>query len=562
MLRFALIVLSVVTALCPLLAAGNGPVTASHGMVVSGDSLASEAGCAILRSGGNAVDAAVAVGFALAVTFPEAGNIGGGGYLLLRLRNGKSVMIDFRETAPGAATRDMYLDSVGHPITHLSVDGHLSAAVPGTVAGLLAALDEYGSMSRETVLAPAIALAEHGVRVNRHLAEALREELPGFRHFPSTMKVFTRNGEPYAEGDTLRQPDLGRTLRAIAEDGEEGFYEGTVAELIAAEMRRGGGIITEEDLEDYRAIERQPLHGSYRDVEILTASPSSGGGVILLQILNMLERFPLRDFGPSSPEYINLFASTAQRAYADRATYLGDPEFATVPVDALISKDYGVSRASAISADRRTPSAEIRSGEAEGNERHQTTHFCVVDRDGNVASVTYTLNELFGSKVVVDGAGFFLNDEMDDFSVAPGVSNIFGLTGGEANAIHPGKRMLSSMTPTILLRDGLPVLLLGARGGSRIPTSVAQVVVNVVDFGMGIEEAVRAPRVHHQWMPDVLRYEPGFSASTTDRLKKMGYVLSEAKEGLAKVEAIQIDPRTGQLIGGADYREGGAAVGY
>src|SRR5512140_2606432 len=390
MSRLALVVLSIIVAPSLLLAAG--PVTATHGMVVSGDSLASEAGCSILRNGGNAVDAAVAVGFALAVSFPEAGNIGGGGYMLLRLHNGTSMVIDFRETAPAAATRDMYLDSAGHPNEYKSVDGHLSAGVPGTVAGLLAALEKYGSLQSQAVLAPAIELAERGFRVNRRLARIMKNALPEFRNFPSTMKVFTHDGEPFAEGDTLRQPDLARTLRSIVEDGEKGFYEGAVAELISAEMRRGGGMITASDLEKYRAVEREPLRGSYRDVEILTASPSSGGGVLLLQMLNMLERFPLREMGSSSAESINLIASVAQRAYADRASFLGDPAFTTIPVEALISKDYAALRASSIEASRRTPSSEIRSGAPEGKEGHQTTHYCVVDGEGNVVSVTYTLN--------------------------------------------------------------------------------------------------------------------------------------------------------------------------
>jgi len=543
-----------------LVSSALGQVTGRHGMVVSADSLASAVGVEVLRSGGNAVDAAVAVGFTLAVTFPEAGNIGGGGYMVI-YRPGKSpVMIDFREKAPARSSKDMYLDSLGRPVPDRSLLGHLSAGVPGSVAGLLHALEKYGTKDREEILRHPIEIARNGFRVNHNLATQLRESLQALTRFTPSLKTFTRNGTPYSEGDTLRLSDLAHTLQAIADNGVAGFYEGPVAAMIASEMSRGGGLITASDLSSYSPAELAPVTGSYRGYTIISASPSSSGGVILLEILNILERFDLRRRGHNSPQSIHLFAAAAQRAYADRAEYLGDPEFVKIPTDVLVSKTYAAQRSASIDSLQRTPSSTIKAGGGVVKEGDHTTHYCVTDGDGNVVSVTVTLNELFGSKVVVDGAGFLLNDEMDDFVTAPGVPNLYGLTGGDANSIAPGKRMLSMMSPTIVLKDDKPLLALGARGGSRIATTVAQVISNVIDFRMGIQEAVDAPRVHHQWVPDVLCYEGGISSEAVEGLRALGYDCQQA--GSAKVEALMIDPATMAIYGAPDPREGGVAIGY
>jgi gamma-glutamyltranspeptidase/glutathione hydrolase len=543
------------------MAASHAPVRGRNGIVVSADSLASSAGVAVLRRGGNAIDAAVAVGFALAVTYPEAGNLGGGGFMVIRMAGGESTMIDFREKAPAAASRDMYLDAAGRPVREKSLIGPLASGVPGTVDGLLTALNEYGSLGREAVIGPAARLAEEGFPVTEHLARVLGEEIPRFSLFPPAINVFTRGGKPFAWGDTLRQKDLARTLRAIITRGAEGFYAGEVAAMIVAEMKRDGGIITAEDLRAYASVERDPLLGSYRGYEILTAAPPSSGGVLLIQILNSLERFDLRRMGWNSSGSVHAFAAACQRAFADRAAYLGDPDYVDVPVGGLVSKEYAQARLADFDSMRAIRSARIASGVPPGAD-HQTTHFCVADRFGNVASVTYTLNGLFGCKAVVDGAGFFLNNEMDDFTVKPGALDQFSLVGGVNNGIEPGKRMLSSMAPTIVLRENRPFLVLGARGGSRIPTSVAQIISDVIDFGMTVQEAVDAPRVHHQWIPDTLLFEKRALASDVVRnLGSMGYVLEEVNV-TARAEALMVDPRGAWLLGGADPREDGFAIAY
>jgi gamma-glutamyltranspeptidase / glutathione hydrolase len=542
-------------------AASHAPVRGRNGMVVSADSLASAAGVAVLRSGGNAIDAAVAVGFALAVTYPEAGNLGGGGFMVIRMAGGESTMIDFREKAPAAASRDMFLDAAGRPVREKSLIGPLASGVPGTVDGLLTALNEYGSLGREAVIGPAALLAEEGFPVTEHLARVLGEEVQQFSLFPPTISVFTRGGRPFVWGDTLRQRDLARTLRAVIGRGAEGFYTGDVAAKIVAGMKRDGGIITADDLRSYTSVERDPLLGSYRGYEILTAAPPSSGGVLLLQILNSLERFDLRRMGWNSSGAVHAFAAACQRAFADRAAYLGDPDFVDVPVGGLISKDYALARLADFDSVRAVRSARITSGVPTGADR-QTTQYCVADRFGNVVSVTVTLNGLFGCKSVVDGAGFFLNNEMDDFTVKPGALDQFSLVGGPSNAIEPGKRMLSSMAPTIVVKENRPLLVLGARGGSRIPTSVAQIICNVIDFGMTVQEAVDAPRVHHQWVPDTLIFEKRALASDVVRnLGSMGYVLQEVNV-TARAEALMVDPRGTWLLGGADPREEGFAIGY
>ncbi len=540
------------------------PVKASNGMVVSAESLATAAGVEVLKNGGNAIDAAVAVGFVLAVTFPEAGNLGGGGFMLIRQTTGISTMVDFRETAPGAATRDMFLDGTGNPVPGKSLLGPLAAGVPGAVAGLLHSLDTYGTKTRAEVMRGAIDLAEQGFRVSSRLARSLRggARLDSNKS-PSIKNTFFRNGTLLTEGDTLLQPDLAATLKAIRDRGKAGFYEGRIADLIVAEMKGGGGIITHDDLLKYKAVERTPLTGSYRGYDILSSSPPSAGGIVLLEMLNILERFDLRGKGWNSPAAIHLLAAAAQRAYADRAEFIGDPDFVKVPTVDLISKTYGRDRSSSVDSTRAVASNTVSAGVPGGMDGQHTTHYCVADHFGNVVSATVTLNDLYGCKALVEGAGFFLNNEMDDFSAKPGAPNLYHLVGDAANAIAPGKRMVSSMTPTIVLKDHQPILLLGARGGGRITTGVAQVIVNVIDFGMDVQEAVVAPRVHHQWLPDSLWGERGaLPMDVAERLREMGYDLGETKSAVGRVNAIFIDGVRQLFYGAPDPREGGTAMGY
>ncbi len=542
--------------------AAPAPVRARHAMVVSAHAAASEVGLDILRRGGNAVDAAVAVGFALAVVYPEAGNLGGGGFMLIRKSSGEAAFLDFRETAPRAASRSMYLDSAGNQ-TGRSVDGDLAAGVPGSVAGLLTALRDYGSMPPASVLQPAIELAEKGFIVDRRMAGNLRDYGTRLRQFPGTLAAFSRSGDWVAEGDTLRQPELARTLRRILQDGIKGFYEGETARLIVEEMQRGGGLITEADLNNYRVMVRQPLHGRYRDSEFLSAPPPSSGGICLSEALNILDGYDLRSLGFHSSRSVYLIAEAMKRAFADRAEYLGDPEFTNVPTERLISSDYAAALRSSIDSARATPSELLGHPDLRPHEGPHTTHYVVVDAGGMIVSTTTTLNDAYGNKVVVPGAGFFLNDEMDDFSVKPGVPNLYGLVGGDANAIAGGKRPLSSMAPTIVLRDGRPVLVLGARGGSRIITSILQTVINVVDYGMNVQEAVDAPRFHHQWLPDTLDCEQyGFPLDVRQHLAERAENVRESPGGFGAVEAIFFDWKDGWIEGASDSREGGTAIGY
>jgi gamma-glutamyltranspeptidase / glutathione hydrolase len=532
-------------------------------MVVCADRRASEIGVRIMQRGGNAVDAAVAVGFALAVVYPEAGNIGGGGFMIIRKYDGNSVMIDFRETAPRASTRNMFLDSAGN-LNGKSVDGALSVAIPGTVDGLLMALDDYGSMKRADVLQPSIDLAENGFTINKETAAMLSEYERQLRPFPSTTRFYIRYGKLLQEGDSLKLPDLAVTLKRIKKEGADGFYRGETARLIVEEIKRGGGIIDLEDLASYRPDEKVPLRGSYREYDIITASPPSSGGVCLLELLNMVERFSFTGASSHSAQTVHVMAEAIKRMHADRAAFLGDPKFISNPAKILISKKYAESRVRDIDPLNATPVTDIHHGETAPHEGENTTHICVVDQEGNVVSMTYTLNDAFGSKVVVDGAGFFLNDEMDDFSSKPGVPNMFGLIGGEANAIEPGKKPLSSMAPTIVLKDDKPVIILGARGGPKIITSVFQTIVNVIDFGMNIKEAVSIPRFYHCWQPDTLEYETNaFENDVITDLQWRGYRLKEVKTpSLGRLQAIAIDPDSGWIYGGPDEREYGAAVGF
>lgn len=487
-------------------AANPMPVTAKNGMAVSSSGLASEVGIEIMKKGGNAIDAATAMGFALAVTYPFAGNIGGGGFMMVHLADGRVVAIDMRERAPLTAHRDMFLDESGEVVRGLSLRSHQAAGVPGTVDGLLKAHEAYGKLPRAEVLAPAIRLAEQGFPLTENLAEQFKLVTPAMANYPASLAVFTKNGEPYEIGEVWKQPDLAKTLKLIAEKGRAGFYEGETAALIVAEMERGEGLISRKDLLEYRAVERKPIEGTYRGYQIWSMPPPSSGGLLLVHILNILEAYDVGELGWGSAELVHLMVEAERRAYADRAEYLGDPDFVENPIEKLTSKDYARERFSDFQPFKATESASIKGGVVRP-ESSETTHFATMDAAGNAVSCTVTLNGGYGNKVVVTGAGFLLNNEMDDFSAKPGKPNMWGLLGSEANSIQPGKRMLSSMTPTIVTKDGKPFLLIGSPGGSTIITTVLQCILNVIDHEMNISEAISAPRFHHQWLPDRVVYE-------------------------------------------------------
>ncbi|MGB3705342.1 gamma-glutamyltransferase [Castellaniella sp.] len=537
------------------------PVAARHGMVVSEQALATRAGLEILQAGGNAVDAAVAVGFALAVTLPNAGNLGGGGFMMVHeAHGGGDHALDFREKAPARATRDMYLDANGQVADGRSLHTHQAVGVPGTVAGLTHALARWGSLPLSRVMAPAIRLAQRGYPVSPTLADALANNARPMGQWPATRAIFWRDGRPLQAGERLIQRDLARSLHLIAQRGADAFYRGPIGDRIAAEMARHGGLITAQDLAGYRAVERPPILGDYRGYRIVTMPPPSSGGIHLVQILNMMEAWPVADWGAGGARTLHHMAEAMKLAYADRAQYLGDTDFVTVPVAGLVSKAYARHLAAGIEADRARPAAEIRSGQPQPYESDQTTHFSVADAAGNAVAVTYTLNTNFGSGIVADGTGILLNNEMDDFSAKPGVANVYGLTGGEANAIQPGKRPLSSMTPTIVLRDGRPWLVTGSPGGARIITTVLETVVDAIDFGMNPAEAAAQPRFHHQWQPDELRVEKGFSPDTLALLRGYGHRVA-VKPAMGRTQTILI--RDGMLYGASDPRNpDGAAQGY
>jgi gamma-glutamyltranspeptidase/glutathione hydrolase len=535
------------------------PVYARHGMVVTEEPAATGVGVAVLKTGGNAIDAAVAVGFALAVTHPYAGNLGGGGFMLVRLADGRSTFIDFRETAPGKAARDMYLDAKGNP-TSDSVDGWRSTAVPGSVRGFELAQSKYGRKKWPEVLAPAIELAAKGFMLSFKSAESLKAAT-NLAADPESRRIFQNGGVFYNAGDRLVQPQLAAVLQRLAKAGGRDFYEGETARVLAAEMAKHGGLITLDDLKHYQAVERTPLTGSYRGYGILTAPLPSSGGIGLLQMLGMLEGSGYEKGGAGSAAAIHYTAEVMRRFFADRAQFMGDPDFVKVPVKGLLDPAYLRARQASIALDRATPSGQLLPGEPAGREGTETTHYSIVDSEGNAVSVTYTLNNGYGSGVTVPGLGFLLNDEMDDFTSKPNSPNLFGLIQGAANAIAPGKRPVSAMTPTIVLRDGTPFMVLGAPGGPRITTAVLQVLLNVIDFGMNIQDAVDAPRFHHQWKPDRLYLEGGISPDTVRLLEARGHAI-EYSPGvvLARVEAILID--RGWLQGAADSRWVGKAEGY
>ena len=563
--RFLPVLLAVLAAvaIAHLRAASHDPVRARHGMVGSTDEYASRAGLQILQTGGNAIDASVAVGFALAVTHPAAGNLGGGGFMVIRMADGRETTIDYRESAPAAARRDMFLDQNGEPVPNRSQVGSLASGVPGSVAGLALAQRRYGRLPLAEVIAPAIALARDGFEVSWALADSLNGAQSLLANFPASARAFRRaDGTMLEAGDRLVQADLAKTLTLIASQGPEAFYKGAIADLIAAEMTRSGGLITKADLSAYTPRERPPIVGMYRGHRVISMPPPSSGGIALVQLLNILEGFPLADYGHNSSRSIHLVAEAARRVYADRSEWLGDPDFFNVPVSGLLSRRYADTLRAGISETRATSSRDVKPGQPRNFEPSDTTHYSVVDAEGNAVATTTTLNGSYGSGQVVTGAGFLLNNEMDDFSAKPGTPNMFGLIGGEANAVGPGKRMLSSMTPTILVKDGKTRLVVGTPGGSRIITTVLQVVLNVVDFKMNVQEAVDAPRFHHQWLPDVIRLERlGFPADVVTSLEAMGHS-TEVGSDMGDVHAIMIDEASGLRLGASDPRLDGRTLGY
>ncbi|MGH9378589.1 MAG: gamma-glutamyltransferase [Terriglobia bacterium] len=539
-------------------AAAYEPTAARRGMVVSSEPHASQAGVEILRKGGNAVDAAVAVGFVLAVTYPFAGNIGGGGFMLIRMAGGRSVVVDYREEAPGAASRNMYLDSHGDIIPDASIVGARSTGTPGTVAGLALAEQKYGKLGLARVMSPAIRIAEDGFPVSYWLSQSLLDHQPLLSKFPNSRAIYLHGGHPYQPGEIFKQPELARTLREIAQRGPSAFYRGGVARDIVETENKLGGIMTLTDLAHYQAKLRQPLQGHFRGYTILTVPPPSSGGVALIEMLNILDPLDLGE--PDSYDSMHLIIEAQRRAYADRSRYLGDADFVPVPVAGLDDPAYAAKLRQGILASK--PDAPVAAGQPAGYESPNTTHFSVVDAAGDAVSNTYTLNNGYGSGVTVDHAGFLLNDEMDDFTSKPGAPNMFGLIQGEANAIAPFKRPLSSMTPSIVLENNAPRLVLGSPGGGTIINTVLEVILNSLVYKMDILRAVAEPRFHNQWMPDKVFLERnGFSADTVGKLRAAGYNL-EWVDRMGECEAIEIDPKTGWRFGAADPRGGGEAVGY
>lgn len=535
------------------------PGTFENGVVVSAHRLASEAGVDILKRGGNAVDAAVAVSYVLAVVHPEAGNIGGGGFMVIRTPSGRATAIDYREKAPRRAYRDMYLDEKGNVIEHLTRDGALAVGVPGTVAGTMYALEKYGTMSRQEVLRPAIELAEKGWILDQPMGGER------FKMFPPSGAVFNKpDGSRYEAGELWVQKELAKTLNAVAKQGRDGFYKGAVAELIVKTMEKYGGIITHEDLENYRCVERTPVTGTYRGYGIVSMAPPSSGGISLMEMLNILERYDIGASGWNTDKTVHLMAEAQRRAFADRAEYIADPDFVEVPVKTLTSKRYADIRAKDIDPSHATASAQVTCGDVTQvpYESDETTHYSIVDKNGMAVAVTTTLERSYGSYLVVEGAGFLLNNEMGDFSVKTGVPNSAGLVYGNANAIEANKRMLSSMTPTIVTKNDKNFMVIGSPGGPTIITTVLQCIMNVVDHSMTVQKAVTAPRFHHQWLPDRIEYEIGaFSEETIAQLKKLGHTLV-SRSSIGNAQGILIDPETGLLTGQADPRKNGAATGY
>ncbi|MFD0765584.1 gamma-glutamyltransferase [Mucilaginibacter lutimaris] len=530
-----------------------------NGMVVCAYPDAAKAGLEILKKGGNAVDAAITVQFALAVTHPQAGNIGGGGFMVYRPAKGSPTTLDFREMAPAKATADMYLDHAGNVIPDMSLYTHQASGVPGSVDGMVQAHKRFGKLKWATLVQPAINLAFKGFKMTKRLASDINRTTSEFKKL-NPGKNYLIKKEGYKEGDILIQEDLGKTLAAIRDRGRAGFYEGPVADLIVAEMQAGKGLFTKADLKGYHSVWRKPVTGKYKNYNIITMPPPSSGGIALLQLLRSVEKYPLHHFGFNSDSTVQLITEAERRVYADRSKYLGDPDFYKVPVDSLLNHEYIDGRMQTFNWDAATPSSSIQPGAFVGYESDQTTHYSIVDKDGNAVSITTTLNDTFGSKIFVAGAGFLLNNEMDDFSSKPGVPNMYGLIGGKANSIQPGKRMLSSMTPTIVEKNGKLFMVVGTPGGSTIITSVFQTVLNVLEFDMDMQQAVSAKRFHHQWLPDDVEIETGaLSDDVKNKLTKKGYKLS-GRGAIGRVDAI-LKTETG-YEGGADPRGDDTAIGW
>ncbi len=548
-------------------AAWPEPVRGKNGMVASQHELASQIGVDILKKGGNAVDAAIAVGLALAVVYPEAGNIGGGGFMVFRDKKGEFHAIDYREMAPGAATRDMYVDSKGELIQGegSSTVGYRASGVPGTLAGFELAFKKHGSgkVSWRQLVEPARLLAQNGYVLSHRLAELFISYKDTLERYPESKRIFLRDGNYFKEGDTLKQPELAATLERVARFGAREFYHGQTAKLIAADMKANGGLITEQDLKNYVAKERQPLRGSYRGHEIVSMPPPSSGGMVMFETLNILEGYDLRALGSNTAAKYHLYIEASRRAFADRAEYMADPDFADVPVGKLIDKAYAKDRRNTILLNKATPSRDVKFGTVAGREPMETTHYTVADKDGMIVANTYTINDLYGSRVTIKGTGILMNDEMDDLAARPGRPNLFGLVQGERNKVEPKKRPLSSMTPTIVMRkDGRTWFALGARGGPRIISAVMQSIINVIDYDMNILEAISAPRMHHQWLPDSIIWEQnGISADTLAIMKGYGHIFNETSGHVATTTGIMIDEK-GIRLGAIDPRSDGKAIGY
>jgi len=537
------------------------PVEAKNGMVVTSHFLATESALEVLEKGGNAIDAAVTAAFSLAVTQPRSGNIGGGGFMLISSEpKDEVVAIDYREKAPSKATVDMFLDEKGDADSNRSRFSHLAAGVPGTVAGLALALENYGTISLQEAIAPAIKLAEEGFIVTPRFSKGLKQSEERLKKWDSSRKIFYKaDGSYYEPGDLFVQKDLAETLKRISANGIKEFYEGKTAELLVEEMKKHGGLITMDDMKNYSPVIRKPVHGNYRGYDIYSMSPPSSGGTHVVQILNILEGYDIASLGHNSSQTIHLMAEAMKRAYADRSQYLGDEDFVQVPLKGLTSKKYAEELRKGINPDKATPSKTIAPANPLPYESNETTHFSIVDKYGNAVSNTYTINFSYGSGIVVDGAGFLLNNEMDDFSAKPGVPNAYGLIGGEANKVEPNKRMLSSMSPTIVKKDGKNFLVTGSPGGSRIITTTLQVIMNVIDHGLNIKSAVAAPRIHHQWLPDEIRIEEGISPDTIEMLEKKGHKVVQ-KSSMGAIQSIMI--KDGMMYGGADPRRStGLAAG-
>lgn len=538
----------------------QNPQTYKNGVIVSGHPEASRVGVDILKKGGNAIDAAVAVELALAVVYPNAGNIGGGGFIVYRSHDGKVDALDYREKSPMQARENMYWGGDGEAITELSMKGGLASGVPGTIDGMVKAHAKYGTLKWEELVQPAIDLAEKGFYITEKQAGEFTKQHDNFVKF-STQKTAITDKSQWNKGDLFVQKDLAETLKRIQKEGRKGFYEGKTAQLIVEEMKRGNGMMTLEDLKRYEAKWRTPITGEYKGIKVISMPPPSSGGIALISLFQSIEKYPLSQWGFQSEKTVQVMVEAERRVYADRAEHLGDPDFYKVPVKQLVNKDYNVERMASMSFEKATKSADIKAGALGGYESEETTHYCVVDKWGNAVSATTTLNDSYGSKTIVGGAGFLLNNEMDDFSVKPGTPNMYGLVGGKANAIEPEKRMLSSMSPTILEKNNKLYMVVGTPGGSTIITSVFQTILNVTEFGMNMQEAVSAPRFHHQWLPDHIDYEPtAITAGVRKALTDKGYILKERKP-YGRVEGVLVN-KNGTYQAGADTRGDDVAVGY